>query len=159
MEANRSARCTSGRETATRFVQSIELPFFESYLKGDGRPSLATVNVFDTGLDRWSSFDAWPPSASVKANLYLGSRGSLRLEASAEPHAASGGSAPAQAAGQTSGTDAYDQYVSDPAKPVPFVPDHGVDMEPDYMTHDQRFTGSRPDVLTYESASLLAGTT
>jgi hypothetical protein len=137
-----------GSQTATHFVQAIELPFFESYLKGEGRPDLATVSVFDTGLDRWSSFGQWPPKASVKANLYLGPRGSLDLRA--QSRGGSGGGVPARA----SGSAAYDEYVSDPARPVPFVPDHGVDMEADYMTHDQRFTGSRSDVLTYESEPL-----
>jgi len=129
-----------GSATGTYFVRNIELPFFESYLKGKGRSDLPVASVFDTGSMSWSSFDAWPPKQSKKESLYLGSHGSLSI-----------GKPAAKAAGTAAG---YDQYVSDPAKPVPFVPDHGLDMDADYMARDQRFSANRPEVLTYESEVL-----
>ena len=52
------------------------------------------------------------------------------------------------------GAAAYDEYISDPEHPVPFVRDHGFDMDPDYMAQDQRFAMNRPDVLTYQTAPL-----
>jgi putative CocE/NonD family hydrolase len=128
-----------GSATSAYFIRNIELPFFESYLKGDGRPNLPVAGVFDTGLGTWSSFDAWPPKQSVKASLYLGPHGSLSF---APPSV------------QSSTTPSYDEYVSDPANPVSFVPDHGLEMKPDYMTRDQRFSAGRSDVLAYESEVL-----
>jgi putative CocE/NonD family hydrolase len=48
----------------------------------------------------------------------------------------------------------YDEYVSDPARPVPFLPDTAIGMPGDYMTRDQRFAGRRSDVLVYQSEPL-----
>jgi putative CocE/NonD family hydrolase len=125
-----------GSATGAYFVDHIELPFFEAYLKGDVRPALPVAQVFDTGRNNWSSFDSWPPRNHVEKALYLGAKGSLSFE-------------PA-----SSRNPDYDEYVSDPAHPVPFVHDHGFDMDPDYMAQDQRFAANRPDVLTYQTAPL-----
>jgi putative CocE/NonD family hydrolase len=134
-----------GSATGTYFVRHIELPFFESYLKGDGHSPLPVASVFDTGRNAWSSFDAWPPKESTRESLYLGPHGSLGIgPPTAKPDATAA---------------AYDEYVSDPAHPVPFVPDHGVDMDADYMSRDQRFSAGRSDVLTYESEVLAADVT
>lgn len=140
-----------GSATSTHFIRNIELPFFESYLKGDGRPTLPVASVFDTGLDRWGTFDAWPPRESVKANLCLGARSSLQLSM---PVSAKAPARDEQPCAAFSLGDGYDEYVSDPKNPVPFVPDHGVDMDADYMTRDQRFSSGRQDVLSYESEVL-----
>jgi len=125
-----------GSATSVNFIQNIELPFFEAYLKGDAKPDLPVARVFDTGRKSWTSFDAWPPKTVEKKTLYLRAHGSLGFE-------------PTQPGGV-----AYDEYVSDPANPVPFVRDHGFDMDPDYMAQDQRFAANRPDVLTYQSVPL-----
>jgi hypothetical protein len=127
-----------GSATATQFIRDIELPFFEFHLKGNGAPNLPVAQVFDTGRDVWRSFHAWPPMEAVTRPLYL--RPQHRL--SFEPPAAE--ESPA----------AYDEYVSDPARPVPFVPDHGFDMDDDYMTRDQRFAAGRSDVLLYQTEPL-----
>jgi putative CocE/NonD family hydrolase len=140
-----------GSATATYFIRNIELRFFESYLKGDGRPALPVASVFDTGLDRWDGFDAWPPKDSVKASLCLGAHGSMRLS---RPVAAKAPAPDERPCAAFSREDGYDEYVSDPKNPVPFVPDHGMDMDPDYMTRDQRFSSGRRDVLSYESEVL-----
>ena len=144
-----------GSATSTYFIRRVELPFFESYLKGDGHPKLPVASVFDTGLHRWSAFDAWPPRESLKANLCLGAHGSLQLSMPLAAKSAPG--EPPCAA--FSREDGYDEYVSDPKHPVPFVPDHGMDMDADYMTRDQRFTSARRDVLSYESEVLSADVT
>jgi uncharacterized protein len=125
-----------GSATSTDFIKNIELPFFEAYLKGDAGPNLPVARVFDTGRDTWTSFDAWPPKTSNTKSLYLHAQRSLGFE-------------PASRGGA-----AYDEYVSDPQHPVPFVPDRGFDMDEDYMAQDQRFAANRPDVLTYQSAPL-----
>jgi putative CocE/NonD family hydrolase len=90
--------------------------------------------MFDTGSNIWRSFEEWPPRESKTAALYLGPNHSLSFE-------------PPKAAG-------HDTYESDPAHPVPFVADHGFDMDADYMAHDQRFASNRPDVLTYQTQPL-----
>jgi putative CocE/NonD family hydrolase len=125
-----------GAATTTYFVQKIELPFFEAYLKGDGQANLPVAHVFDTGRNEWQSFDAWPPKQSEKKSLYLQPRRGL-------------GFAPPGAEDAV-----YDEYVSDPANPVPYVPRGGLDMETAYMARDQGFVASRPDVLTYQSDAL-----
>jgi hypothetical protein len=140
-----------GSATATYFIRKIELPFFESYLKGDGHSSLPVASMFDTGLNRWSGFDAWPPRETLKADLCFGAHGSLQLSISAAANARAPDEQPCAA---FSRGDGYDEYVSDPKNPVPFVPDHGMDMDADYMTRDQRFGSSRRDVLSYESPVL-----
>ena len=66
-------------------------------------------------------------------------------------------------ASPSGGSTAFDEYVSDPAKPVPFVPQIVNRMTREYMTMDQRHASMRPDVLTYVSDVLeddlvLAGT-
>jgi putative CocE/NonD family hydrolase len=145
-----------GSATTTYFIRNIELPFFESYLKGDGRPRLPVASVFDTGRDRWGAFDAWPPRERLKANLCLGAHGSLQLSM---PVAAKPMTPDQQPCAAFSRGDGYDEYVSDPKNPVPFVPDHGMDMDADYMTRDQRFSSGRRDVLSYESEVLSADVT
>jgi uncharacterized protein len=125
-----------GSATSTHFINEIELPFFEAYLKGDARPRLPVARVFDTGRNTWSSFDAWPPKTAEKKTIYLLEQGSLGFEPTRR------------------GGAAYDEYVSDPNHPVPFVRDHGFDMDPDYMAQDQRFASNRSDVLTYQTAPL-----
>ena len=125
-----------GSATSTDFIETVELPFFEAYLKGDARPNLPVARVFDTGRNAWSSFDAWPPKAAEKKTLYLRAQGALEFEP--PPPAGTG----------------YDEYISDPDHPVPFVRDHGFDMDPDYMAQDQRFAANRSDVLTYQTAPL-----
>jgi putative CocE/NonD family hydrolase len=140
-----------GSATATDFIRNVELPFFESYLKGDSRPMLPVASVFDTGLNRWDTFDAWPPKEGLRASLCLGAQGSLRLSKAVADKALPADTQPCAAFGSKQG---YDEYVSDPRNPVPFVPDHGMDMDADYMTRDQRFSSGRRDVLSYQSGVL-----
>jgi uncharacterized protein len=125
-----------GSATSTDFIKTIELPFFEAYLKSDVRPNIPVARVFDTGRNSWSSFDAWPPKTAAKKTLYLRAQGAITLEP--PPPAA----------------PAFDEYISDPNHPVPFVRDRGFDMDPDYMAQDQRFIANRSDVLTYQTAPL-----
>jgi putative CocE/NonD family hydrolase len=88
--------------------------------------------VFETGTNRWRKFDAWPPTGEKKA-LYFHPNGRLSFD-------------PPSRAGE-----AYDEYVSDPAKPVPYYDRIGIGMDTRYMTADQRFAARRPDVLVFES--------
>jgi len=121
-------------KTSQYFRQNIQFPFFEHYLKGKGAAQPKAV-VFETGANVWRSFDAWPPKAAAAKTLYFHAGGKLSFDA------------PTEASG-------VDQYVSDPAHPVPFV-GYTTDTVPQrYMVDDQRFASYRPDVLVYETDPL-----
>jgi uncharacterized protein len=121
--------------TGDFFREKIELPFFVKHLKGKGETTYPKAWLFETGTNQWQKFESWPPKQSVAKTLYLQPNGKLAFEA--------GSQAPA-----------FDEYVSDPAHPVPVIGDIGDGMPGDYMTYDQRFASRRPDVLTYETELL-----
>ena len=124
-------------KTAEYFRKEIQLPFFEYYLKGKGEP-MPEAYMFETGTNVWRKYDQWPPKGASPKMLYFQANGKLSF---AKP------SAPA-------GKEAYDQYVSDPAHPVPFTA-YTTDTVPQrYMVDDQRWASRRPDVLTYVSDPL-----
>jgi uncharacterized protein len=124
-----------GFATSDDFQARMLLPFFQHHLAGGPDPHLAEANVFETGANRWRRFDAWPPPALEARDLYLREDGAL-------------GVAP------PAGQDAFDEYVSDPAKPVPYTMEITADWAKNYMTEDQRFAAWRPDVLVYRGEPL-----
>jgi putative CocE/NonD family hydrolase len=124
-------------KTAVYYREQIELPFFEYHLKGKGTDPLPKAMVFETGTNRWRRYDAWPPVAAKRRPFYLAENAKLASEPS-------------------SGADnSFDEYVSDPAKPVPYVEKVTIGMDKEYMTADQRFAGHRPDVLVYATEPLV----
>jgi hypothetical protein len=125
-------------KTAVFFRETIELPFFEFHLKGKADPKQPKAWAFQTGINQWRRFDAWPPKQAQPKSLYLGPGGRLGFEPPA-----SGGPA-----------SAFDEYVSDPAKPVPFLNKVAVGMSYEYMVDDQRQAARRPDVLVYQTDAL-----
>jgi putative CocE/NonD family hydrolase len=131
-----------GMKTAEFYREHIELPFFEHHLKGVPLPEEPEAWAFETGRDAWHALDAWPPRAARPAALYLRAGGSLAFEPPDE-----------------SDPDAADSYVSDPARPVPYIDAIGIDMLPDYPVADQRFAARRPDVLVYQTPPLDADVT
>ena len=126
-----------GAATSDYFRDSIQFPFFDAYLRKDSKSALPSAVVFETGNNRWRTFNEWPPKGAAPRSLYLRAGGKLSFEA---PPAA--------------GDRGYDEYVSDPAKPVPFLPVRNTGMKPDYMALDQRFAANRPDVLVYTTDPL-----
>jgi len=138
-----------GSDTGLYFQREILAPFLAQYLK-DGAPKadIAPVTAFETGTNKWLRLNAWPSGCaggcSVKpAALYLGAG----LKASF--------------AAAKAGDTAYDEYVSDPAKPVPFVsrPVHtndaaGGETWRKWLVSDQREASGRPDVLVFTSEVL-----
>ena len=123
-------------KTAEFYREKIELPFFRHYLKGDTNYTATEAHVFETGTHQWRRFDAWPPKQVVARTLYFRANGALAFEP------------PAEAA------NAFDEYVSDPAKPVPYTLEFTTGYPRSYPVHDQRFAAARPDVLVYETAPL-----
>ncbi len=119
------------------FRDSIEFRFFERYLKDKGEGSLPEAYVFETGRNQWRRQDTWPPKAAISKTFYL--READRLT----------GDAPRQ-----SGAGVFDEYISDPTKPVPVSGRIQFGMPGDYMTHDQRFASRRTDVLVYQTEPL-----
>lgn len=127
---------TFGAKTSEFYQQHIELPFFEYHLKQQGALKLPEAWVFETGTNHWRQYDAWPPADVVPRALYVHADGALSWEA------------------PTAQDDAYDEFLSDPRRPVPFIDRIDVGMLPEYMVADQRFAARRPDVLVYESPVL-----
>ncbi len=130
-----------GGPTSAEFQRDVLRPFFRHHLKGDrgaAAPPIAEATMFETGSNRWRSFAEWPPSppATREADLHLHAGGGLSFD-------------PPDAGGQP-----FDEYVSDPARPVPFTSEIARGMTRQYMTDDQRFAARRPDVLVYQTAPL-----
>ena len=125
------------QKTGVFFRAEIQFPFFEKYLKGREETALPKAYVFETGSNVWKKYDAWPPRSAVAKELYFRKDGGLSFEAPAD-------------------TKGVDEYVSDPAHPVPYIsyPASPEIVPQRYMTDDQRFAASRPDVLVYETEPL-----
>src|SRR3954464_2039136 len=123
-------------KTAEFYREKIELPFFRRFLKGDTSYVPAEAFVFETGAQQWRRFDKWPPKQAAARTLYFRSAGKLDFAAPA------------------GGSDGFDEYVSDPAKPVPYTLEFTTGYPRSYPVHDQRFAASRPDVLVYETEFL-----
>ena len=124
-----------GQKTGEYFRANMEVPFFNYYLKGTGDISkLKEVNLFDTGAHEWRSFDTYEPTGGTDTALYLTANGGLSFTM---PNA--GG---------------HDEYVSDPDKPVPYTQKITTNYPRDFMTEDQRFASTRPDILVYQTEVL-----
>ncbi|WP_028006766.1 CocE/NonD family hydrolase [Solimonas flava] len=123
-------------DTAAEFRTRYLKPFFDHYLKDGADPRTPAALSYATGADRWNESPRWPMGTPTP--LYLSAGFGLSFDK------------PAQAG--------HDDYVSDPAKPVPFLPRPIHMGDPfqwkPWLVHDQRFVSDRPDVLVYESAPL-----
>jgi putative CocE/NonD family hydrolase len=125
-------------DTALQFRRDVMKPFLDHYLKSDAPPAATPpVLTYETGVNRWQEGKSWP--AGTPTPLYLQAGGAL------------GFTRPGSKA-------AHDDYVSDPAKPVPFLPRPilwgQAEVWKPWLVSDQRFAADRPDVLTYVSEPL-----
>src|SRR5262249_10546140 len=120
--------------TSQYYRDNIELPFLKHFLKDDPNMKLAEANVFETGTNQWRKYDAWPPKNAAPRSVFSHTAGKLSFD----PPSAGGGAD-------------FDEYVSDPAKPVPYIGYIAIGMTREHMVDDQRFAASRPDVLVYQS--------
>jgi hypothetical protein len=132
-------------DTATEFRMKVMKPFLDEHLKTNApKANTPPVFIFRTGDMEWDRLTKWPLAceqgcASKMKPLYL------------EPGQGLGFAAPPA----DKGAAAYDEYVSDPAKPVPYVKRPVRFDDPPqwqyWLTTDQRHVDGRPDVLTYTS--------
>ena len=128
--------------TRAYFQEKIELPFFNYYLKGKGPLNLPEAVVFETGTDQWRSYETWPPADSKERTLFFVDKGRLSFEPESD-----------------SRETTFDEYVSDPANPVPYTMQiysmqNSLGYYRQYFVEDQRFAAFRPDVLVYTSKPL-----
>ena len=124
-----------GAKTSLYYQSNIELPFFNHFLKDKGDiAQIKEVNLFDTGANQWKDYSTYNPTNGTDTALYLTENGGLSFEIP-----------------KTSGVN---EYVSDPSKPVPYTQKITHNYPKDFMTEDQRFAATRPDVLVYQTAPL-----
>jgi len=133
-----------GSNTAAWYQNNVELPFFNHYLKGKGVTPLPEATIFFSGQNQWHQLSQWPPREKSDKPMYLQSGGKLSWS-------------------KPSAIRSSSEYISDPAKPVPYTEDVHDRRTSRYMTDDQRFASRRPDVLVFETDALsdevtLAGT-
>lgn len=125
------------KQNSVYYQDSIEIPFFNYYLKGEGDISnLAEATIFFTGENNWKHLLQWPPANSSPTNLFLQANNkagfvnkNIKLQTG----------------------NGFDEYTSDPSHPVPYTEDVHLARTREYMTDDQRFASRRPDVLTYST--------
>src|ERR1700678_4240060 len=123
-------------DTGTWFRNQVLFLFFEHYLKNAPMPDIPGVFAFETGANKWRHYPSWPPPGTQPKNLYLHANGKLSFDPPSAQEAS------------------YDEYVSDPARPVPYVEHPRTNLDETYMYGDQRFATARPDVLTYRTEPL-----
>ena len=138
-------RIKFGSNTSKYFREKIQAPFFAHFLKGKGGWEVKEAVTFETGTNAWQLYDEWPPrKLTADRSLYFREGRGLSFEAPTLADAA-----------------AFDSYVSDPSRPVPYRP-RPVEATYDprgsgwgaWLVGDQRFVDLRPDVLSWETAPL-----
>lgn len=126
-----------GDDISLFYQENIETRFFNHFLKGDGNGNteLPEAYMFDTGTKKWKTYEEWPPRNIEKKKYVLDADQELTSVVPSQP--------------------SFEEFVSDPKKPVPYSEDIKVVFTPrKYMTDDQRFAARRPDVLLFETAPL-----
>ncbi|AMV28323.1 Cocaine esterase [Gemmata sp. SH-PL17] len=139
--ADKLGRIPFDSATGAHFRKEIQAPFFAHYLKDIGKGAPPEARMFQTGANKWETYDSWPPKGVVSRKLHFHPKGKLSFDPPAE------------------GAAEADEYVSDPANPVPYRPrpvrpTYPGPEWPEWMVQDQRFAHGRPDVLSYETEAL-----
>ncbi len=124
---------TFGQSASTFYREQIELPFFRRHLKGVTAAPPPEAFIFETGTNTWQKYPSWPPPGVKAVDLFFQPSGKLATQAA---------------------TNGFEEFVSDPQKPVPYFGKSTLDLDHDYMTGDQRFAARRPDVLVYATPDL-----
>ncbi len=121
--------------TNTWYQENIEFPFFQHFVNDKPEHGLSEAIVFETGSNQWRRYATWPPENFVQKRLYLRENGLLSFSLPEE-------------------TEGYDEYISDPSKPVPYDDGIHLNRTTKYMINDQRFAARRPDVMVYQTGEL-----
>jgi putative CocE/NonD family hydrolase len=125
-------------KTSEFYREHIEFPFFEQHLKDKDDAKHPEAWVFEMGTNQWRRYDKWPPAKTQSRSLYFHAGERLSFD----PPTNSGAQ------------NTYDQYLSDPAKPVGYMSEIVTGMKAEYMIADQRFASRRADVLVYQTGVL-----
>ena len=133
-----------GSKTSRFYTDSVEAPFFDYHLRNKGSLRLPEAVMFETGANRWRLLERWPPKNVEAMSLYLDANERLSFTKPEE---------------RKKGEAEYDEYVSDPAKPVPYTAEITHWYNPAFPVEDQRFAATRPDVLVYKSNVLASDLT
>jgi putative CocE/NonD family hydrolase len=133
-EANNLGNIYWGMDANKKFIE-LEEHFFNYYLKGEGTQDFPEASIFVTGSNEWRSFETWPPKNTSEKKLYLQPSGAVSYVPSVLK-------------------SSFDEYVSDPMKPVPYAAEVHTNRTTEYMTDDQRFAARRPDVMVYQTDML-----
>ena len=123
-----------GSNTSKTFQDSIETHFFNFYLKDKDSFKISEATIFETGSNKWTSYSTWPPANTKKLTYFLSVKNML--------------------SSTITNDTTYNEYISDPEKPVPYTAGIYGGRNNDYMAEDQRFAYSRPDVLSYQTGIL-----
>lgn len=135
--------------TGNTYREAIQARWFAHHLKGKADPGFTEAITFQTGANKWQTYNSWPPKEAVKKKLYLQPGSRLSFTKPAQP----------------TNTNPYTAYVSDPFHPVPY---RTRPIEPTYgpgsrwrtwLIEDQRFVHHRPDVLSFETPVLTSDVT
>ncbi|HUS01737.1 MAG TPA: CocE/NonD family hydrolase [Chitinophagaceae bacterium] len=128
-----------GSNTSKYFQDSLQSNFFNFYLKDKGHFNVAEATVFETGSNEWKTYDVWPPKNVKPTDLYFNADEKLSYTTHNSQLT----------------THNFSEYISDPKKPVPYTNGIYRRRNNEYMVEDQRFTANRPDVITFETDTLL----
>lgn len=120
------------QNTRDYYAENIELPFFNYYLKNKGELNLPEANIFITGSNEWKTFSSWPPDGLKEMSYFLCGNRKLTPEFSESKIK-------------------FAEYISDPAKPVPFTKEVTTEIPKTYMVEDQSFIAGRKDVLVFQT--------
>ena len=133
-------------DTGGWFRRNVMQPFLDHYLKDTQKPDIPRVLAYETGSNAWHRYDDWPPRSegnmTHSRSLYTHEDGRLGFEA------------------PPTGKQAFDEYISDPAKPVPYrqrptIPSYASESTwGEWLVDDQRHAASRTDVLVWTTEPL-----
>jgi uncharacterized protein len=132
-----------GSDTSEYYREHIFQPWLDGWLIDGRAPDLREATAFETGANQWREYDAWPPNSGVaERRLYLHANRGLSFNAPVPD-------------------EGFDEYISDPANPVPYRPRPVTPTYPGpewrvWLVQDQRFVDRRPDVLSWQTAPLEA---
>jgi putative CocE/NonD family hydrolase len=122
-------------QNTNKSYQELEVKLFNYYLREKEKGEIPEATIFVTGANEWRTFNTWPPSNVTDQRLYFQPAGKLSFV----PPAAS---------------ESYDEYISDPMKPVPYSEKISNHRTSSYITDDQRFASTRPDGMVYQTDTL-----